>query len=472
MNPMTAPRTSGLRSRPLRLSWSWIVVTGIIVAMFYPGIMSNDSLASLDQARTLEFTSWHPPIMALIWSLLDRLVEGPALMLAAQAVLYAVAAGRLCAEAFPSLMRRVPSSAIVLLFALFPPALALNGMIWKDAWMSGLLLLSLAYLFRMASTTDRKPRLRAFLIVGSSCLLATAFRHNAVAATAGLLAGACYFMWPHRILTLRLLGACAGGALMAGLFVLLVSSATRLIAQPAHVTTPILMHDIAGIIVKSGEPAVAARYALALGPALSDRPKRFASDIERTYTPAAAGPILRTSRRRTAPFAINVYRLDHDAASVRRAWIGMVKRYPGAYLRHRGNAFACLLQLCGTSGWVKHSYVLNPAYVKVDASAPIQSALRRVFLNPSWVRLYAPVFWLVIVLAGGVIGLVRLRLQAGLLPFMALSGVGLAVSLFFTSPIESYRYMHWVIVLGWIMCWMAAEHALRSRQEGAATSPA
>jgi hypothetical protein len=457
MNSTADPRPAGAPHGAIHLPWAWIIVTAIIIAMFYPGVMSNDSLASLKQARTLEFTSWHPPIMALIWSVLDHLVRGPALMLVAQAMLYAAAASKLCVEAFPALMRQFPRALVVLPFALFPPVLALNGMIWKDVWMSALLLLALAYLFRMASAVDRKSRLGAFVMVVLASLFATAFRHNAIAATAGLLAGACYFLWPDRLIALRLLASCMMGVLLAGMLVLLVSTATRLIAKPAHVTTPILMHDIAGIIVESGEPAVAGRYALSLAPGLSDKPKRFVRDIKRTYTPAAAGPILRTSRRPDAPFAINVYDLDHDAASVKRAWLGMVKRYPGAYLRHRSHAFACLLQLCGTEGWAKHSYVLNPAYVDVEGSNPMQSVLRRLFLSPAWVRIYAPAFWLVVVLLGGAIGLARIRSRPGLLIFMVLSAVGLAVSLFFTSPIESYRYMHWIILTGWTAVWMALD---------------
>jgi hypothetical protein len=455
MNSVTDQRLSGARYGTGGLPWAWIIVAMIIVAMFYPGVMSNDSLASLKQARTLEFTSWHPPIMALIWSVLDRLVRGPALMLVAQAMLYAVAASKLCVEAFPALMRRFPRTLVVLPFSLFPPVLALNGMIWKDVWMSALLLLALAYLFRMASAADRKVRLGAFVVVVISCLFSMAFRHNAIAATAGLLAGACYFLWPHHNVALRLFAACAAGVLLAGVLMLLVSTSTRLIAKPAHVTTPILMHDIAGIIIESGEPAVAGRYALSLAPGLSDKPKRFVSDIKRTYTPAAAGPILRTSRRPDAPFAINVYDLDHDAALVKRAWAGMVKRYPGAYLRHRSHALACLLQLCGAEGWAKHSYVLNPAYVDIEGSNPMQSLLRRLFLSPALVRIYAPAFWLVVVLLGGAIGVARIRSRPEILIFMTLSAVGLAVSLFFTSPIESYRYMHWVILTGWTATWMA-----------------
>ena len=46
---------------------AWLVAL-LLVAAGWPGILSNDSLATLEQARTLAFTDWHPPIMALVWT--------------------------------------------------------------------------------------------------------------------------------------------------------------------------------------------------------------------------------------------------------------------------------------------------------------------------------------------------------------------------------------------------------------------
>src|SRR5690606_9853401 len=131
---------------------------------------------------------------------------------------------------------------------LFPPAMVLNGMIWKDVWMSALLLLSLAFLFHLAGTpaTGRRSRIVALAGLMACCLLATAFRHNAMAATAGLLAGACFYSMAPTGKWSRLLIACIGGVAISIALALLVSGANRLVAKPAHVTTPILMHDIAG----------------------------------------------------------------------------------------------------------------------------------------------------------------------------------------------------------------------------------
>ena len=86
---------------------AWCLVALVLVATAWPGIMSNDSVAMLEQARSLAFTDWHPPVMALLWAPLDRLAPGPGLMLIAQATLYALGMAWLCAEAFPSLLARI-----------------------------------------------------------------------------------------------------------------------------------------------------------------------------------------------------------------------------------------------------------------------------------------------------------------------------------------------------------------------------
>lgn len=464
-----------VRSRPSTLfrgfPRAWVIVVTVIIAAYYPGVMSNDSIASLEQARSFEFTSWHPPIMALIWSVLDRLIEGPALMLIAQACLYAIACARLCTVAFPSLMLRLSPWLVVPAFALFPPAMALNGMIWKDVWMSALLLLALSYLFQLATTDQPGKQKYGFAMLTLLCLSATAFRHNAVAATAGLLAGGCYYLAPRWNIFVRLLASCTAGVVLAALLSLLVSAATRLIADPAHVTTPILLHDIAGIIVESGDPKAASRAALALAPALSDNRKAFVKRITKNYDPSAAGRVLRNSRRTDAPFTINVYAPDHDAAAVRRAWTGLVKRYPNAYLRHRYNAFRCLLQLCSAESWAAHSYVLNPKYVPPDGGNPIQHWLRVTLLSPTLTRAYAPIFWLTVALAGALVGLARMRSTMAPLLFMGLSAVGLAISLFFTSPIESYRYMHWAIMVGWAVIWVGLDAIARTKADPRPAQP-
>lgn len=462
-----------------RTSLAWLAVAAFIVFLFDPGIMSNDSITSLEQARSFEFNDWHPPLMALIWSVLDKVIAGPAGMLLAQAALFAYACAALCANAFPNLSVRFPRWLVVVAFSLFPPVMTLAGMIWKDIWMSSFLLLAVVHLFRLRDcSTPGEQRVHAIAVV-LFCLAATAFRHNALAATAGLLAGTAYLLLYPRLGTwVRLLVACAAGVIASVLLYLLVSLATGLIAKPAHPATAIYLHDIAGIITYSGNREEAARLALADPTMLTDAPEQFIERIDTAYTPAAAGRVVRTSRRTDTPFSVRVYSSDHDAEGVGRVRRALIRAYPGAYMEHRARAFICLLQLCDRKSWVNRSYVMNRQYVLPESLGPQtwQYTARRILLSPRLAILYHPGFWLLVTLVGGGIGLARLRTsRPSLLLFMGLSSAGLAFSLYFTSPIESFRYMHWVVVLGWIMTFVGAEAVLAKHasvaDDNAATTP-
>ncbi|MDH5822985.1 hypothetical protein QFW77_08280 [Luteimonas sp. RD2P54] len=443
----------------------------LIVVTFFPGVMTKDSEAALDQARSLELTDWHPPIMALIWRYLDAIIRGPLLMLVSQALLYAWAVTKLCREGFPRINRLAPAWVTVLAFGLFPPAMALIGMIWKDVWMSGLLLLGLGYLYGITTVTTSAERLRAFASLVVCCLLATAFRHNAVSATAGLLAGGCYFLLPTRDGYLKLLLSCLGGLVIAFALWLANGILVRSVASPTHPTTSILLHDIAGIITNSSDPQDEAAYFLTSHSKVSSRPHaQFMRQLERSYRPSDANGVLRSSRRTNVPFDIVVYDRDHDAAAVRSAWGDLLARNLRAYLAHRLDTFLCLLQLCDIEAWANHSYVLNPSYLGTESSSAAQAKLRHIFLERRLVRLYSPAWWLAVSLVVGAGSLVLGRGRGKVPFFMGLSGLGLSVALFFTAPIESYRYMHWVILLGWTCVFVMMERVLSRMAHRAETA--
>src|SRR5690349_12661063 len=44
---------------------------------FWPGYMTVDGQVQLVQAQNLRFSDWHPPMMALVWKIVDRFIRGP-----------------------------------------------------------------------------------------------------------------------------------------------------------------------------------------------------------------------------------------------------------------------------------------------------------------------------------------------------------------------------------------------------------
>ena len=55
------------------LAVGWVV----FVLVSYPGVMTMESFDQLKEGREWLFTDSHPPAMALLWGLVDRIVPGP-----------------------------------------------------------------------------------------------------------------------------------------------------------------------------------------------------------------------------------------------------------------------------------------------------------------------------------------------------------------------------------------------------------
>src|SRR4051794_3012093 len=64
-------------NRKLLLGTSLILGLVVTCVVFYPGYMTDDSITQLRQAREGYYGDWHPPIMAWIWRILDRIIPGP-----------------------------------------------------------------------------------------------------------------------------------------------------------------------------------------------------------------------------------------------------------------------------------------------------------------------------------------------------------------------------------------------------------
>ncbi len=64
-----------------------VLGSGAMLTLNWPGQMSWDSVAQLSDGRSGAYNSWHPPVMAFLLGLFDRLVPGTALYLLFQTAL-------------------------------------------------------------------------------------------------------------------------------------------------------------------------------------------------------------------------------------------------------------------------------------------------------------------------------------------------------------------------------------------------
>ena len=130
-----------------------------------------DSFDQLKEGRAWFFTDAHPPVMAALWGIVDRLLPGPLGMLVIQSAAFLTGLYLILRRAFQP---RGAAIAAVLLF-LFPPVLAPLAVIWKDCLMAG------CFVLGIAAILDDRRWVRVLGVV--ALIVATALRYNAAAAT-------------------------------------------------------------------------------------------------------------------------------------------------------------------------------------------------------------------------------------------------------------------------------------------------
>lgn len=85
------PTQAAGKTRLVDAAKTWLPVCGfaITLLLFYPGGMRDpDSVDQFQQSLAFHFNDWHPAIMALLWSGLNKIWTGPQLMLMLQLTLY------------------------------------------------------------------------------------------------------------------------------------------------------------------------------------------------------------------------------------------------------------------------------------------------------------------------------------------------------------------------------------------------
>ena len=388
----------------------------------FPGYMSNDSTLQLEEARRGVFSDGNPPLMAVEWMCLDKIVAGPILMLILQSLLFFgglfVLLGR-----FMSQRAAAWTAAAILLF---PPVMTPMAVIWKDSQMAAYLLAGTAAL--------TSPRLRIRLLGLGLLVAACLMRHNALAAAAPLVG--IIFEWRNPIAWWKRLGMIVAAAILALGALLAVN---RVIAKN-HVKMTPAFHDIVGVIAFSDD-----RTDDELRESLRGVPLAFDHDIQqRCRKVFAMRGVWRVMWGEDRIFEYP--QTDEQWAAINRAWKQLVLDNPHAYLASHWDVFRTVL---GVSERPR-APVYN-LYVEVDSVAPLihhNAAPSRAQAYYGkllyWLADDTPMFrpWIYMVIALLLIALAsRDRITLGLFA----SGILYELSFVPAFAEPDSRYSHWMI---------------------------
>jgi len=161
-----------------RVALTAIVVIGCAASLYanFPGHFSPDSLWQLAQGRSGVYNEWHPPAMAWLLGVADRLRPGASLFIFFDAALFY---GGLLAFAVLEKRPRLISMPLVALLTASPLVLIYQGVVWKDVLFADAALAGFAALAWSGRAWARPPRRFSLLLLAFALFsLAALSRQN------------------------------------------------------------------------------------------------------------------------------------------------------------------------------------------------------------------------------------------------------------------------------------------------------
>ena len=231
--PLTNTRPEKSMFIPGRLVFVVTLSFAMTVAFYWPGELTPDSAIQLAQARSLKFTDWHPPVMAVLWSVWPI----PATMLILQAALHWLGIGCL---ADLLLSRSRPRWAMLMIaVGMTPLAFKYLGVLQKDTLLASCFIAA----FGLASRSKA-----AAVVLG---VMGELVRLNGGFALPPLLIS----LFAPRT---KLLPAIFVSAALAAGFLLISTYVNQRIfgGRKTGVERTLQIHDMAGIAYFSGDPTV------------------------------------------------------------------------------------------------------------------------------------------------------------------------------------------------------------------------
>lgn len=404
-----------------------ILALGFAVFVLYgfPGFMSTDSFTQLVEARTRSFSPSHPPIMSVIWMVLDAIVAGPILMLLLQGALFLFGANRLFARALSPMA--AACAAVGTLW--FPPVLSVMAVVWKDSLMAACLLTGTALLLE-----DRK-RLGLFVLT-----IACGVRWNALAAVVPVV-GLVFVANPQW----KWLKRYAASAAMSVVIVGVAFGTNRLLVTKQPEMSPAsgtAVSDVIGVLFFTADRTDAELEHLLAGTGLRVH-ENIHAYVRDHYS------------------ARNSYWGTHGAerlfdlpppnspqeVALLRAWKTIVASDWKAYARHRVLGFRHLIGLVNAELWapVWGNFLEDPAHgptLQHDAMpSRFQLVTHDLFSTLALdTPLFRPFIWIIVALLI-LVAFARDRMTVTLLA----SGLCYELSFLPAAGTPDYRYSHWLI---------------------------
>lgn len=414
------------------------ILFGLLVFVAYPGFMSPDSIAQLEQAQSGLYTDLHPPMMSFVWRMTNVIQFGPSGMLVLQTTMFLL--GLLLSVRYVFRSPVVRSAALAVLF-LFPPLFSQVPVIWKDVGLAGSFLLGSSILLH----AEKRPWLT--LLALPVLFYGTAVRHNAVVALAPLTFWLGWIVTRKRWFPSAVIGVVLTGIFYGGFLLF-----TAILVGPRHTyfIQNLQGFDLGGISVGI-QKVVVPESTLSIG------------ELTRRYNPSYANYL--------GDLGLSVATgNDEFQKKMSSEWCRQIVINKRAYLHHRWAAYKCLLGLGTAEVYLPcfTAIVGNPWHFEVQHPSAVQ-----LFFAPTYFLRNSVFFRGYIYL--GLAFLLTLTIFSHLrsVPLFCLASSGLlyGATYFLVCYCADLKYLYWTIDSSLIALLLLSGSIARSRSVLLARDP-
>jgi hypothetical protein len=394
--------------------------------------MSPDSVEQFAQARSGLFTDWHPPIMSLLWRLADKLFPGPFGMLLLDNLLFWPGMALICYRCLGW-----AGAPVTIALGLFPAVFGLLSTVWKDVAFGASMVLAFALLLNAQLARSKS----ALILSSLPILYALSVRHNAGPGVLPLiLYGAWIYFKVFRGVSSSRTTFAVGIAVFGLLFALVAFVNWQLSAgRQKHITQTILLHDLTAISLAEGTILLPKWVR-------PDRSVPTVDELRKMYHSEGLVSLFNGNP------GINLQQTTDPAelATLRKAWLAAVLEHPGAYGRHRVNAFKAMLGIEGSCYAYQTGVSANPFGIQLRPSEANQFVMHLLYIcRNSWA--FRPWCYLAAI---GLMSLIFLRLNSPTrIPALSLACGALLYEApyFFIVPTCDFRYSWFVVLTALVM---------------------
>ncbi|CAN5671802.1 hypothetical protein BH11MYX1_BH11MYX1_00540 [soil metagenome] len=400
------------------------VAFALFLVFAFPGYSSPDSAQQLGQARAHHYSDGHPPLMAVIWGLVEHIVKDTAGMLVLQGSLFLAGLFVLLRRHMAQLTAAIAAGVILLL----PPVLAPMGVIWKDSQMAGFLMLGIALL---------PNQHRAWRIVGIvSIAFGIGMRHNALVAAFPMFV----FVWPGPANARTVVRLALAGLLWVVVSAVAVETNEHLADDHEHAWHySVGPADIAGVLANTKTVYSDAELEKLLAGTPLILHKDIQNNARRNYEPSMWWPVMNDGEAHIFNWPTN----DTERAAITRAWKELVRAETWPWMHHRLRVFRLMLGLHKTNNAAISAPYFFARDVQHDESPPSAPArlIQRII---EWVATKTPIDRPYCYLIASLLLLPFARRNRDALALL-FSGILYELTYLPVTPSVEYRYSHWMI---------------------------